>query len=36
MTEADWKAFFDAGIAQGLYPKTADPTKAYTLAFSPK
>jgi len=36
MTEADWKAFFDAGIAQGLYPKTVDPAKAYTLAFSPK
>ena len=36
MTEADWKAFFDDGIALGLYPKTADPKKAYTLAFLPK
>ena len=36
MTEADWKAFFDAGIALGLYPKTADPKRAYTLAFLPK
>jgi NitT/TauT family transport system substrate-binding protein len=36
MTEADWKAFFDAGAALGLYPKTLDPKKAYTLAFAPK
>lgn len=36
MTEADWKAFFDDGVALGLYPKTLDPKKAYTLAFVPK
>ncbi|WP_293905756.1 ABC transporter substrate-binding protein [Phenylobacterium sp.] len=36
MTEAEWKAFFDTGVAQGLYPKTLDPKTAYTLAFSPK
>jgi NitT/TauT family transport system substrate-binding protein len=36
MTEADWTAFFNAGVAQGLYPKTLDPKKAYTLEFAPK
>ena len=36
MTEADWQAFFDAGVAQGLYPKTLDYHRAYTLQFAPK
>ncbi len=36
MTEADWTAFFTTGVAQGLYPKTLDPKKAYTLEFAPK
>ena len=36
MTEADWKAFFDAGVGLGMYPKTLDPKTAYTLQFAPK
>ncbi len=36
MTDARWKTFTDMAIAQGVYPKTLDPKKAYTLAFSPK
>jgi NitT/TauT family transport system substrate-binding protein len=36
MSDARWQAFFDVAAAQGVYPKTLDPRKAYTLAFSPK
>jgi len=36
MTDAGWKAFFDTGKAQGLYPASLDPAKAYTLAFAPQ
>ena len=28
-----WKAFYDASVEQGLYPKGLDVTKAYTLQF---
>lgn len=33
MTDARWQAFFDVAAAQGVYPKTLDPKKAYTLEF---
>jgi NitT/TauT family transport system substrate-binding protein len=36
MTDARWKAFFDVASGQGVYPKTLDYKKAYTLQFSPK
>ena len=36
MSDARWKTFFDMAAAQGVYPKTLDPKRAYTLAFSPK
>jgi len=36
MTDARWKAFYDVAVAQGVYPKTLDPKRAYTLQFSPK
>jgi NitT/TauT family transport system substrate-binding protein len=36
MTDARWQAFFDVAAAQGVYPKTLDPHKAYTLQFAPK
>lgn len=36
MSDARWKTFFDMAAAQGVYPKTLDPKKAYTLEFSPK
>ena len=36
MTDARWTAFSDMAKAQGVYPKTLDARKAYTLAFSPK
>jgi NitT/TauT family transport system substrate-binding protein len=36
MTDARWKAFFDVAAAQGVYPKTMDYKRAYTLQFSPK
>jgi len=36
MTDARWKAFFDMAVAQGVYPSTLDPKKAYTLALQPK
>jgi NitT/TauT family transport system substrate-binding protein len=36
MTDARWKTFFDMAAAQGVYPKTLDPHKAYTLRFSPR
>ena len=36
MSDARWKAFFDVAAAQGVYPKTLDWRRAYTLEFSPK
>jgi NitT/TauT family transport system substrate-binding protein len=33
MTDARWKEFPDDVVAQGLYPKTLDYQKAYTLKF---
>jgi NitT/TauT family transport system substrate-binding protein len=33
MTDARWKEFTDDVVAQGLYPKTLDYQKAYTLKF---
>jgi len=36
MTDARWKTFFDVAAAQGVYPKTLDYKKAYTLEFAPK
>lgn len=36
MSDARWKAFFDMAAAQGVYPKTLDPARAYTLQFQPK
>ena len=36
MTDARWKTFFDVAAAQGVYSKTLDPKKAYTLEFLAK
>jgi NitT/TauT family transport system substrate-binding protein len=36
MTDARWDAFFKVASEQGVYPKTLDPRRAYTLQFSPK
>jgi NitT/TauT family transport system substrate-binding protein len=36
MTDARWKAFFDAASAQGVYPKTLDFKAAYRLDLLPK
>ena len=36
MTDARWKMFFDTMASEGLYPKTLDYKKAYTLQFLPK
>ncbi len=33
MTDARWKTFFDMASSQGVYPKTLDYRKAYTLQF---
>jgi NitT/TauT family transport system substrate-binding protein len=33
MTDARWHSFFDFAVADGLYPKDLDVTKAYTLQF---
>jgi len=33
MTDARWTAFFDVASSQGVYPKTLDPKRAYTLEF---
>jgi NitT/TauT family transport system substrate-binding protein len=33
MTDAHWKTFFDTMSGEGLYPKTLDYQKAYTLKF---
>ena len=36
MSDARWKAFFDVASAQGVYPTTLDPKRAYTLQFVSK
>jgi NitT/TauT family transport system substrate-binding protein len=33
MTDARWKTFFDVASGQGVYPKTLDYQRAYTLQF---
>jgi NitT/TauT family transport system substrate-binding protein len=33
MTDARWKEFFDMAASQGVYPKTMDYKRAYTLQF---
>jgi NitT/TauT family transport system substrate-binding protein len=33
MTDARWKTFFDMASGQGVYPKTLDYKRAYTLQF---
>lgn len=33
MTDARWKEFFDMASSQGVYPKTLDYQRAYTLQF---
>jgi NitT/TauT family transport system substrate-binding protein len=33
MTDARWRTFFDMAAGQGVYPKTLDYKKAYTLQF---
>ena len=33
MTDARWKTFFDMASSQGVYPRTLDPRRAYTLQF---
>jgi NitT/TauT family transport system substrate-binding protein len=33
MTDARWKEFFDMAVSQGVYPKTMDYKRAYTLQF---
>jgi NitT/TauT family transport system substrate-binding protein len=33
MSDAQWKTFFDTMSSEGLYPKTLDYKKAYTLKF---
>ena len=33
MSDAHWKTFFDTMVSEGLYPKTLDYKKAYTLKF---
>ncbi len=36
MSDTRWKAFADMAVSQGVYPRTLDPKRAYTLAFVPK
>jgi NitT/TauT family transport system substrate-binding protein len=36
MTDARWRTFFDMASANGVYPKTLDYRKAYTLQFLAK
>jgi NitT/TauT family transport system substrate-binding protein len=36
MTDARWNAFFNVASQQGVYPKTLDWRRAYTLEFAPK
>lgn len=33
MTDTRWREFFDVAAGQGVYPKTLDPKRAYTLQF---
>ncbi|HKR89289.1 MAG TPA: ABC transporter substrate-binding protein [Phenylobacterium sp.] len=33
MTDARWRTFADTAISEGVYPKTLDPKRAYTLQF---
>jgi NitT/TauT family transport system substrate-binding protein len=33
MTDARWKTFVDMAVSEGVYPKTLDPKRAYTLQF---
>jgi NitT/TauT family transport system substrate-binding protein len=33
MTDARWKTFFDMASGQGVYPRSLDPKRAYTLQF---
>ena len=33
MTAARWKTFTDMAVSEGVYPKTFDPKRAYTLQF---
>ena len=33
MTDARWKTFSDMAVSEGVYPKTFDPKRAYTLQF---
>jgi NitT/TauT family transport system substrate-binding protein len=33
MTDARWKVFFDMAAGQGVYPKSLDYHRAYTLQF---
>ena len=35
MTDAGWKAFFDMASDQGVFPKTLDYRKGYSLEFLP-
>jgi NitT/TauT family transport system substrate-binding protein len=35
MTDARWKTFFEMAAGQGVYPKTLDYRRAYTLQFLP-
>ncbi|MBX3482449.1 ABC transporter substrate-binding protein [Phenylobacterium sp.] len=36
MSDARWQAFFDVASGQGVYPRTLDWKRAYTLQFVPK
>jgi NitT/TauT family transport system substrate-binding protein len=36
MSDARWTEFFEMAASQGVYPKTLDYRKAYSLAFLPK
>ena len=33
MTDARWRVFADTAISEGVYPRTLDPKRAYTLQF---
>ena len=33
MTDTRWKTFADMAVSEGVYPKTLDPQRAYTLQF---
>jgi NitT/TauT family transport system substrate-binding protein len=35
MTDAGWKAFFDMASGAGVFPRTLDPKKGYSLQFLP-